>query len=724
MKENKEKYYEGIHGEIMKIVINLSFIMIILFMITTILLVHALHLTINESEIEQRELAKDSSDEAMMSLATDSLLKTVTWASDQIDDEFWILEHDYNVLNEQVVEVLENPSAYEIKELQYPQTVDDGEYHLQLLGSKTCMEDNPEVKEKLGRIANLAPMMREIVRGNDGRTIDCYVALPDGTAIAMDDMPAEKYDENGEQIKYDASTRAWFKGAVETGDIYFSEDVHSFFYDLTEVTWGMPVYVDGELEAVLEGCTSLEVMEQKLAERNLGETGFSVIISQNGHIICTQSTSGILMQDGDNTTDVREVASPSLAEAVQKGIDQETGFAEVELDGEMYYTAYAPIKTVGWTIMMFVSRKELEEPSQKLMDEMGAISAENIKRLDTNIKVSCVLLLIVTSLIVILTAHVISLRTRKALNPIKTMTKRIRNLDESDMDFAMTDEYKTGNEIEVLGEAFSDLTKRIKVYMNEIFEKTAAEERINAEINTASKIQLAMLPKISDELAQRPEFDIFARMVPAKQVGGDLYDFFLIDNNHLAIVLGDVSGKGITAALFMVLSKNTIQNQLMLYGDDLEKAAYEINRLLIRDNEMKLFVTVWLGVLELDTGVLKFVNAGHELAAISRHMGEFELPKDKHSAIFGMVEDLKYKLNETTLEDGDTLYLFTDGIVEAMKEENNMFGKERMLNALNENPGDSVEKLDETVRTRVTEFVEDAEQFDDITTLCIRYHKK
>ena len=257
---------------------------------------------------------------------------------------------------------------------------------------------------------------------------------------------------------------------------------------------------------------------------------------------------------------------------------------------------------------------------------------------------------------------------------------------------------------------------------NESFKETGNGS--NNSMDTASKIQLAMLPKISDELAQRPEFDIFARMVPAKQVGGDLYDFFLIDNNHLAIVLGDVSGKGITAALFMVLSKNTIQNQLMLYGDDLEKAAYEINRLLIRDNEMKLFVTVWLGVLELDTGVLKFVNAGHELAAISRHMGEFELPKDKHSAIFGMVEDLKYKLNETTLEDGDTLYLFTDGIVEAMKEENNMFGKERMLNALNENPGDSVEKLDETVRTRVTEFVEDAEQFDDITSLCIRYHKK
>ncbi len=233
-----------------------------------------------------------------------------------------------------------------------------------------------------------------------------------------------------------------------------------------------------------------------------------------------------------------------------------------------------------------------------------------------------------------------------------------------------------------------------------------------------------MLPKMTDAISSREEFDIHAKMVPAKQVGGDLYDYFLIDDNHLAIVIGDVSGKGISAALFMVLAKNTIQNQVMKYGTDIVTAITEANKLLIRDNDVHLFVTVWVGILELSTGILKFVDAGHELAAISRNGGQFTTDKDNHSIVMGMIDKVPFKLNEIKLNDGDTIYLYTDGIIEAKNSDKKMYGLERMLGTLNENPSLSVEELDNIVREDIDKFVDGFEQFDDITSVCIRYKNK
>ena len=246
--------------------------------------------------------------------------------------------------------------------------------------------------------------------------------------------------------------------------------------------------------------------------------------------------------------------------------------------------------------------------------------------------------------------------------------------------------------------------------------------RVNAEIDTASRIQLAMLPSITDEISSRKEFDIYADMVPAKYVGGDLYDFFLIDDKHLAIVVGDVSGKGISAALFMVLAKNTLQNQLMQYGTDVVKAVTKTNKLLIRDNAAKMFVTVWVGVLTLDTGMLRFVDAGHDYAAICKKGKEFVIEKDNHSAMLGMMDRIKFKINEIQLEDGDTVYLYTDGIVEARNTDNVMYKSERMLKVLNNAPGLSPKELDQALRKDVGDFTEGAEQFDDMTTLCVRYN--
>ncbi len=725
MKKFFNNLFSGINGKIMKILIVLSISMIVLFVGVAITLLHMLHVTLDEVQKKEYEVVENNSKDAIMNITKDSFLKTVTWASDQIDDEFWIFSHDYYVLKEQVEDVLNNPGDYSTKQLEEPKKENGGKFALQLLYPENYNKNNPGVSQRLGKIANLAPMMAEIVRGNDGRTMDCYVALPDGAAIAMDDKSAGKYDENGNVKSYDASQRDWFKGAVEKGDLYFTETIKSHFYDgLREVTWGLPVYVDGELAVVLNGAAELGAIDKKLSERNVGETGFTVLISAEGHIVCSPRSEGELARDEDNTKDARLTTNPSLADAVTKAVNQETGFSQVTLDNEPYYVAYSPVDTPGWTLMIFISENELENPTSKLQEDMRVVSDETAESFDKSVKLNAAILIILLFLIVIIFGYLIYMRTKKALKPMDIMTDRIRQMDKEDMVFKMEDTFKTDDEIEVLAEAFSDMSDRLQVYLKEIIEKTAKEERVNAEIDTASIIQLAMLPKITDEISSRKEFDIYADMVPAKYVGGDLYDFFFIDDNHLAIVVGDVSGKGISASLFMVLAKNTLQNQLMQYGTDVVKAVTKTNKLLIRDNAAKMFVTAWVGVLTLDTGMLRFVDAGHDYAAICKKNGEFVIEKDNHSPVLGMVKKAKLKLNELQLRDGDTVYLYTDGIVEARNSDNEMYKAERMLKVLNTNPSLSPKELDEALRKDVGEFTEGTEQFDDMTTLCVRYHSE
>ena len=193
----KEKFFSGLHGRIMKIVLILSAIMTVLFVGVTITLLHALHNTIENVAKKESEIVEDSTKDAMMNSTYDSFVQTITWAADQIDDEFWIMCHDYYVLREQVEDVLKNPSNYPARTLEPPRAENEGKYVLQFVCPENYDKNNPGVTERLSRIANLEPMMREIVRGNDGYTMDCFVALPDGAALTDDNLSAGKIDENG-----------------------------------------------------------------------------------------------------------------------------------------------------------------------------------------------------------------------------------------------------------------------------------------------------------------------------------------------------------------------------------------------------------------------------------------------------------------------------------------------------------------------------------------------
>ena len=246
------------------------------------------------------------------------------------------------------------------------------------------------------------------------------------------------------------------------------------------------------------------------------------------------------------------------------------------------------------------------------------------------------------------------------------------------------------------------------------------QERIVKELSTARQIQKSVLPHIFPPFPDRAEIDLFATMDPAKDVGGDFYDFYFIDEDHLCLVIADVSGKGIPAALFMMLSKRILEDlarQEPTPSTILEKT----NDLLCDNNQAEMFVTVWLGILEISTGKLTAANAGHEFPAICKKGGSFELYKDTHGFVVGGMEGVHYKGYDLQLNPGDKLFVYTDGVPEATDGSGEMFGTDRMITALRSCTNNTPEEILQGVRNAVDSFVGDAEQFDDLTMMCLEY---
>ncbi len=247
------------------------------------------------------------------------------------------------------------------------------------------------------------------------------------------------------------------------------------------------------------------------------------------------------------------------------------------------------------------------------------------------------------------------------------------------------------------------------------------EERITRELNMAASIQTGALPSIFPAFPERKEFDIYASMTPAKEVGGDFYDFFMVDDNHLGMVIADVSDKGVPAALYMMSAKMTISSHAKM-GKSPKDVLEAANAALISGNNEGMFVTVWLGILDLRSGLLTAANAGHEFPVLRQPDGEFEVIKDRHGLVLGGMQGIRYKEYSLQLKPGAKLFVYTDGVPEACNEKQEFFGLERTVSALNREADETPQRILETVHGAVDRFVAGAPQFDDLTMMCLQYN--
>ena len=389
-----------------------------------------------------------------------------------------------------------------------------------------------------------------------------------------------------------------------------------------------------------------------------------------------------------------------LRNSTEKETFGETVFDTVFDDG-MQLLSYTPIYSQGKPKAVLVFRNDCDDYVSILWNNLLTMLLWGV------------ISLLITDALIVLFIY------RKATRPLATVKKAVLDY-KSDKDSAGAAEkmrkVRVRNEIGVLADSFSEMTGELDSYMTENLRLTSERERIAAELEMASEIQLDMLPKV---FPSSTAFELYASMDPAKEVGGDFYDFFMIDEDHLALVIADVSGKGMPAALFMMKSKIIIKENALSGGTPariIEKA----NNAICENNDAMMFVTVWLGILELSTGKLTAANAGHEYPIIRQPDGGFELFKDKHGISLGMRKNRTFKEYELTLQKGSTLFVYTDGAPEAANGEETLYGTDRLLEALNREPDSSPQKLIDDVHKAVDEFVGDAPQFDDLTMLCVK----
>lgn len=313
---------------------------------------------------------------------------------------------------------------------------------------------------------------------------------------------------------------------------------------------------------------------------------------------------------------------------------------------------------------------------------------------------------------------------RKIVNPINKISSVSRSMVENlENEQSIQVTVKTGNEIEDLFESFKQMYADVRAYIHELASVTAEKERIGAELDIAQQIQASMLPCVFPAFPDRAEIDIFATMDPAKEVGGDFYDFFMVDDRHLAIVVADVSGKGVPAALFMVIGKTLIKDHTTP-DRDLGKVFTAVNDLLCEANSEGLFITAFEGVLDLVTGEFKFVNAGHEMPFICKAGEEFVPHKIRPAFVLAGMEGMRYRAGSMMLEPGDKIFQYSDGVTEATNSANALYGMDRLREVLNRNKRGTPHQIIPAVKADIDAFVGDAPQFDDITMLCLEYRAR
>lgn len=362
-------------------------------------------------------------------------------------------------------------------------------------------------------------------------------------------------------------------------------------------------------------------------------------------------------------------------------------------------------------------------PIPDMNGDIVAVVGVDIDAFDmvVSISIMCLNIFLAISVILIIGMVIFYFLIRfRIIRPIVVLKKATADLVENlDSGKAFEVNVNSGDEIEALARSFEEMDIRLKQYLEENTAIISERERLSTELDLARRIQADMLPSDFPAFPERKDFDIYASMTPAKEVGGDLYDFYLLDENHLALVIADVSGKGVPAALVMMMTMIMLRNFTMTGLSPKDVLANVNDR--ICQNKEEMFVTAWMGILDLQSGVITAANAGHEYPMLKKPDGSFELVKDPHGLVLGGMEGIRYKEYEMKLEPGSMLFVYTDGVPEATDKAEELFGTERTLDALNQADARTPMEILEAVDRAVSRFVGEAPQFDDLTMLCIAY---
>ena len=517
-----------------------------------------------------------------------------------------------------------------------------------------------------------------------------------------------------------ASERPWYINAQNADGIVFTHlAVSSDGYP--SIDCSMRYYDTGGFAGVASVGCSLESLYRQVIKDSADGSAMNFVIDKSGVVLMSSQNEGTLAPNQE-----LETADTDFLIAIAKMTAGGSGVEDVTIDGKDYFLAFAPVQIADWSFGTLLEKDKVLAPTR---EARGNILRQMDEFKQSFGNVFAISLVVSIVLLTVLMRELIKIGVKMAdrfVEPIHQLSDGVRDIASGD--FGKTLDIHTGDEIEHLSICFNAMTNELKTYTENLKAVTAEKERVATELDVATEIQSGMLPHDFD--FDRSDFEIYATMHAAKEVGGDFYDFYLLDDDRLMITIADVSGKGIAAALFMVISKTILKNFAMTLksADDLGAMVSCANQQLCQNNEAMMFATAFVGLLDLKSGRFTYVNGGHNPPLIySARKDQWRyLETVERNYALGLMDDADYAQETIDLEDGDVIYLYTDGVTEALNEREELYGDDRLEQCLNRSGTKqlSVEEILAVVRKSLDEYVGAAEQSDDITMIGLKYRSE
>ena len=722
-KDIQSTTYKDVYGNMVErrsvskkmIMTTLTFAMVTLVLATLTFLSSISFIRSNaiENSTELGENASAISSEAMMQKLEESI-------QNQARDKALLAEQKLAAYSDAVTyasayatALYQNPENYPNREVDWPNSENAGIWAMQrTLANEYISYD--DLREKNCLLGNMEDLFASIAKNGENIT-SIYMGTDDGLLLSYDTY--SDTGDNGGVSYYEYRTTLWYLQGKSKGTASFTKTYQDGYGRGLTITCVAPFYNE---YGQVAGCIAMDILMNELNESMVNDgivaPSEAIMIDNKGNYIAGKEVDPL----ADDMGSIYDVNDETPLREVGKTIFRNKSGIESYGEGEdEIYIAYSTIESTKWSLCILSPVSSVIKPALAIRDSIDENTGKVVSTVNQGILNVIQSLLLMMACILLLITMFAGRYSRKISDPLNQLEADVRHISGGNLD--LRTKVMTDDEIGSLATSFNYMTDSLQKYIADLKEVTAKEQRIAGELAVATHIQASMLPQNFEEFSAGQAFELYASMNPAKEVGGDFYDFFMVDDDHVALVMADVSGKGVPAAMFMAIAKTLIKNHAQL-GESPSETLHNTNEQLCEGNDAQLFVTVWMAIIQLSTGKGFAVNAGHEHPALRRAGGQYELIKYRHSPAVATMEGMRFREHEFELYPGDSLFVYTDGVTEATDAHDELFGDDRLIEALNKDPGARPEQILKNVRAGIDAFVKEAEQFDDITMLNFVYN--
>lgn len=583
-----------------------------------------------------------------------------------------------------------------------------------ILSSSSVVSENiipKNLYQQLLLISNCEYIFQPIFNNND--CISCiYIGTESGIYY--------KYSNDNSSERYDPRERSWYIDAVKMAEksndpvwqnVYISKSTEKFCITCSKAFKNK----NGKILGVCAVDMYIDDISDLILKYKIGESGYNFIIDQNGNIVMHPEYASIFKDENSFKN-----FNLSESEFVNEILNKKRDVISAKIDNKNYYFSFLPMEINEWTWVSAISEDELMQPIYKIENLIDASLEKSKKSLEKDFNFIIIVFLIVFSISFIIIYFVCTKLSKNFSSPIIRLCEATKSIGRGNFDLSV--DKNSNDEIGELAKSFNSMARNLKRYMKNLKKTTAEKEKVHSELMIANRIQKSMLPCIFPAFPGRNDFDIYAVMNPAREVGGDFYDFFFIDENRLALVIADVSDKGVSAALFMVVAKILIKNQLQ-NGDFPAEVLKIVNNRLCENNEVGMFVTCFLGIFDIKSGKFTYANAGHNPPFLYRKSEEnCTIITSPHGLVLGGTPNISYLQSETYLYPGDFLFLYTDGVTEAANKKGRLFSQQKLEEIVNScgKKNVTIQDLIFDIKSEINNFIGKTAVSDDITMLALK----